>query len=75
MITRPKLLLADEPTGNVDPDLSLRLLYLFEELNKIGTTVLIATHNDSLVNRFEHPVLRLRAGRLVDATRPALKAG
>lgn len=74
VITRPKLLLADEPTGNVDPDLSLRLLYLFEEMNKIGTTVLIATHNDALVNRFEHPVMRLHAGRLVDATRPALKA-
>ncbi len=74
VITRPKLLLADEPTGNVDPDLSLRLLYLFEELNKIGTTVLIATHPDSLVTRFEHPVMRLHAGRFVDATRPALKA-
>ncbi len=75
VITRPKLLLADEPTGNVDPDLSLRLLYLFEELNKIGTTVLIATHNDSLVSRFEHPVMRLHEGRLVDGTRPPLEAG
>ena len=52
----PLILLADEPTGNLDPDLSLRLLYLFEELNKIGTTVLIATHNKDFVARFKHPV-------------------
>jgi len=59
VIGRPNLLLADEPTGNVDEGIAERLLYLFEELNRLGTTVLIATHNESLVQRFKHPVIRL----------------
>ena len=52
VIARPRLLLADEPTGNVDDMIAVRLLYLFEELNRMGTTVVIATHNEYLVNRF-----------------------
>jgi len=64
VIARPRLLLADEPTGNVDDKIGLRLMYLFEELNKLGTTVVIATHNDSLVARFHHPQLRIENGRL-----------
>jgi len=64
VIARPSLLLADEPTGNLDENLAVRLLYLFEELNKLGTTVVIATHNESLVSRFEHPVARLVGGGL-----------
>ncbi len=59
VIGRPNLLLADEPTGNVDEGIAERLLYLFEELNRLGTTVLIATHNEALVQRFKHPVIRL----------------
>ncbi|SDG38347.1 cell division ATP-binding protein FtsE [Limimonas halophila] len=62
VIGRPSLLLADEPTGNVDDRLALRLLYLFEELNKMGTTVVIATHSEQLVQRFQHPVIRLAGG-------------
>ncbi|MEM7169856.1 MAG: cell division ATP-binding protein FtsE [Pseudomonadota bacterium] len=64
VITRPSILLADEPTGNVDDRIAIRLMYLFEELNKLGTTVIIATHNESLVAQFAHPVLRLASGRL-----------
>jgi cell division transport system ATP-binding protein len=64
VIGRPSLLLADEPTGNVDPDIALRLLHLFVELNKIGTTVVIATHDHALIQRFGRPVLRLEGGRL-----------
>ncbi len=59
VIGRPNLLLADEPTGNVDEGIAERLLYLFEELNRLGTTVLIATHNETLVQRFKHPIIRL----------------
>jgi cell division transport system ATP-binding protein len=66
VIARPDLLLADEPTGNVDDQLAMRLLYLFEELNKLGTSVLIATHNEALVAKFRHPRLHLEGGRLVD---------
>ncbi|MGF1609474.1 MAG: cell division ATP-binding protein FtsE [Kiloniellales bacterium] len=60
VIGRPSLLIADEPTGNVDDMIAVRLLYLFEELNKLGTTVVIATHNEALARRFTHPVLRLK---------------
>ena len=67
VINRPSLLLADEPTGNVDDRMGMRLLYLFEELNRMGTTVLIATHNDALVRRFNYPEIRLADGGLVMA--------
>ena len=64
VIARPRLLLADEPTGNVDDSIGMRLLYLFEELNKLGTTVVIATHNEGLIARFDHPRLHLERGTL-----------
>ncbi len=64
VINRPRLLLADEPTGNVDDGIGMRLLYLFEELHKLGTTVVIATHNEALIRRFEHHRLHLDQGRL-----------
>ncbi|AWJ87129.1 Cell-division-associated, ABC-transporter-like signaling protein FtsE [Azospirillum argentinense] len=64
VINRPRLLLADEPTGNVDDGIGMRLLYLFEELHKLGTTVVIASHNEALIRRFEHPRLMLENGRL-----------
>src|SRR5262245_13957358 len=65
VITRPQVLLADEPTGNVDDQMAIKLLHLFGQLHKIGTTVLIATHNHALVERLGHPELRLDDGRLV----------
>jgi cell division transport system ATP-binding protein len=65
VIAKPRLLLADEPTGNVDDRMALRLMHLFEELNKLGTTIVIATHNETLVNRLGHARLRLDQGRLV----------
>ena len=65
VIAKPALLLADEPTGNVDDAIALRLLYLFETLNKMGTTVVIATHSDGLVRRFRHSVIRIRDGETV----------
>jgi cell division transport system ATP-binding protein len=64
VITKPKLLLADEPTGNVDGEIALKLLHLFEELNRGGTAVIIATHNQALVERFSYPVFELVDGRL-----------
>ncbi|MBH67034.1 MAG: cell division ATP-binding protein FtsE [Rhodospirillaceae bacterium] len=64
VIARPALLIADEPTGNVDDVIAERLMYLFEELYRAGTNVLIATHNETLVQKFNYPVLRIENGRL-----------
>jgi cell division transport system ATP-binding protein len=64
VIARPQLLLADEPTGNVDPSLAQRLLRLFVELNKSGTAVVIATHDIALMDQFDARRLVLHQGRL-----------
>jgi len=64
VIAKPQLLLADEPTGNVDPQLAKRLLRLFLELNRLGTTVLIATHDTQLIAQERMPVMTLEHGEL-----------
>ncbi len=64
VIARPQLLLADEPTGNVDPNLGQRLLRLFIELNKSGTSVVIATHDIALMDEYDARRLVLHEGRL-----------
>jgi cell division transport system ATP-binding protein len=71
VINRPEILLADEPTGNVDEAMALRILRLFTELNRVGATVLIASHDADLVARSGLPVLNLDEGRLVAAPRPS----
>jgi cell division transport system ATP-binding protein len=71
VVGRPDILLADEPTGNVDPAMSLRILKLFVELNRQGVTVLIASHDPDLVGQSGRPVLHLEEGVL---TRLAPKA-
>jgi cell division transport system ATP-binding protein len=69
VITRPRLLVADEPTGNVDDRIAVRLMHLFEELHRLGTTVIIATHNPALIQRSHHPELRLEAGNVTRVAR------
>jgi cell division transport system ATP-binding protein len=64
IVNSPPLLLADEPTGNLDPELSMEILRLFEDFNKHGTTVLIATHDLGLVSRMKYRSLTLKAGRM-----------
>ena len=64
VIAQPSLLLADEPTGNVDDRIAHRLLYLFEEMHRAGTTVVVATHSEALVSRFTYPRLHLSDGYL-----------
>lgn len=65
VITKPDLLMADEPTGNLDPALSLKFMHLFETLHKDGTAIVIATHDEALIARFaHHDVLRLQDGKL-----------
>ncbi|MBR1915007.1 MAG: cell division ATP-binding protein FtsE [Alphaproteobacteria bacterium] len=59
VINRPEILLADEPTGNVDDDIAFKLMKLFVELNKLGTTVVIATHSTDLIARYNYPQIHL----------------
>lgn len=73
VINRPLLLLADEPTGNLDYESGYRLLRLFEELNKIGTTIIIATHNKNLIAEFNYPELELYQGRLITQPQEVVK--
>jgi cell division transport system ATP-binding protein len=69
VITRPDILVADEPTGNVDPEMAARLLRLFDALNQLGTTIVVATHDLHLLSRIKNAeILRLDAGRLSDPT-------
>ena len=66
VVARPDLLIADEPTGNVDPEMGARLIRLFGELNRLGTTVLIATHDRALIETARAREMRLVDGRLVE---------
>jgi len=69
VVNKPALLLADEPTGNLDPELSTEIMRLFEQFNQVGVTVMIATHDLSLIARLRHRILTLQQGRLIsDAT-------
>jgi cell division transport system ATP-binding protein len=69
VIGRPDLLVADEPTGNVDPEMAVKLLRLFEALNRLGTTVIVATHDVHLLRKVpESLIMRLDKGRLSDPT-------
>jgi cell division transport system ATP-binding protein len=65
VISKPDLLLADEPTGNLDANLAVKFMYLFEALNQWGTTILFATHDESLIAKFNYPVLKLRHGKVM----------
>ncbi|WP_392558635.1 cell division ATP-binding protein FtsE [Orbus mooreae] len=68
IVNKPLILLADEPTGNLDDKLSKDILKLFEELNQTGVTVLMATHNMGLIRRKHHRILNLSQGRLIGDT-------
>ena len=66
VVGRPSILLADEPTGNLDPELSAEIMKLFEAFNQVGVTVLIASHDLALISRLRHRILTLSEGRLVN---------
>lgn len=65
IVGRPPIILADEPTGNLDPELSKDIMSLFEQFHQIGVTVLIASHDLHLINQLKHRILILEKGRLV----------
>lgn len=64
IITKPRLLLADEPTGNLDDEIGMRLMGLFEQLNRTGTTIVIASHNKKMMEKFPHSKMDLIEGQL-----------
>jgi len=66
LINEPVLLLADEPTGNLDPELAYEIMTLFKEINNRGTTVLVATHDRELINRMRKRVIHLERGRVIE---------
>jgi len=70
LVNEPHIILADEPTGNLDPDLSLEIMSLFREINASGTTVLVATHDRELIRRVGRRVIHLDQGRIVDTPEP-----
>lgn len=65
LVNNPDLLIADEPTGNIDPELSYDIVELLDEINKTGTTILMVTHEHELVSRFHHRTVMLENGRII----------
>ena len=75
-VNRPLLLLADEPTGNLDPDTSQGIMNLLERINRTGTTVVMATHDNNIVDAMRRRVIELDAGRVIrDQTRGVYGVG
>ncbi|MFV3074165.1 cell division ATP-binding protein FtsE [Niveispirillum fermenti] len=68
VITSPQLIIADEPTGNIDRDMSMKIMRLFIELNKQGTTCIVATHDWPLIDKIKRPMLELFEGKLAEAS-------
>ncbi|CBL45535.1 Cell division ATP-binding protein [gamma proteobacterium HdN1] len=66
VVNKPPVLLADEPTGNLDPELSAEIMGLFYQFSQVGVTVLVATHDLGLISRYDHRLLTLHEGRLVE---------
>lgn len=65
LVNNPELIIADEPTGNIDPELSYEIMELLVEINKRGTTVLIVTHEHNLVNEFGGRIIKINGGKIV----------
>jgi cell division transport system ATP-binding protein len=65
VVNKPPLIIADEPTGNLDPELSAEIMALFAQFSQVGVTVLIASHDTSLINKMQYRVLKLNHGQLV----------
>jgi cell division transport system ATP-binding protein len=69
VVNKPRVLLADEPTGNLDPALSAEIMHLFEQFNQVGVTVLIASHDLALISQLHYRIITLRDGRLLVGAR------
>ncbi|NNG12685.1 MAG: AAA family ATPase, partial [Halobacteria archaeon] len=71
VVNKPPLLLADEPTGNLDPELSRDIMGIFEEFSQVGVTVLVATHDLALIHTLPYRILTLKNGQLLNDTEPS----
>ena len=69
LVNNPPLIIADEPTGNIDPDLSFEIVDLLSEINKCGTTIVMVTHEHTLVNEFDHRVITIDEGTVISDDR------
>ena len=65
IVNRPDIILADEPTGNLDPKNSMEIMRLLEDINKRGTTVVVVTHNKEIVNLMQKRVITLKKGKII----------
>jgi cell division transport system ATP-binding protein len=70
VVSKPQILIADEPTGNLDPELSIEVMHIFRRFNEVGTTVLVASHDLHLLQHFNLRRVRLEGGRIVDTVDP-----
>lgn len=70
VVNKPPLILADEPTGNLDPELSAEIMRLFQDFSEVGVTVLVATHDIALISELPYRVLTLKEGKLINDTQP-----
>ena len=68
LVNNPDLIIADEPTGNIDPELSFEIVELLHEINKMGTTIVMVTHEHELVSHFNHRVITIENGTVVSDT-------
>lgn len=73
LVVNPKLILADEPTGNLDWETSASIMELFEKINKEGKTIIMATHNKMIIEKFKKRIINLKSGRIVDAGQEKLE--
>lgn len=71
VVNKPPLILADEPTGNLDPELSAEIMSLFQDFSQVGVTVLVATHDIALISKLPHRLLTLKDGKLINDSQPA----
>lgn len=74
VVHKPSLLLADEPTGNLDPDLSLEIMKLFERFQQVGVTVMIASHDINLLNQLPYRKIQLAQGKIVNMTESSIRS-
>lgn len=66
LVNRPKILLADEPTGNLDPEIAEEVLKIFDKVNRAGTTVLFATHSQNIIQQSDHAIITLNRGKVIE---------